>query len=91
MVPPALTICSGGAGPSHWAHMSLEVNTRHACFFTRAYLHPRVALGIKRQRCPLGKCHLSHSTRFVRRAAVWDRPRRPAACPLRDTERMQDR
>lgn len=26
-------------------------------------LHPRVALGIERQRCPLGECHQSHSTR----------------------------
>jgi hypothetical protein len=89
MAPPAFAICSGGAGPSHQARVSPRDGHAARSLLHGGCLHPRVALGIERQRCPLGVCHQSHSTPFVRHAAVWDRPRRPAVCPRRGTERRQ--
>lgn len=62
MVPPAFAICSGGAGPSHQARVPPRDGHAARSLLHEGCLHPRVALGIERQRCPLGVCHQSHST-----------------------------
>lgn len=65
--------------------------TRGTLASSRGLPAPPGGLGHRASAVPFGCMPPVPQFPFVQRAAVWDRPRRPAVCPRKGTERGEDR